>query len=423
MTQQSPSPLFREEAVRAQRTTLHGEIILVRPATFMLLTGIALIVCSVIVVFFALGTYTRHTTLSGQLVPDVGVITVHAPQFGIIAEKTVSEGDIVERGDVLYVVSSERLSTTLGATQELIGEQLAKQEQSLYGQIEQARIREEADRESLGEMISAVEAEMVNIHAMIDSQHQRIDLAEETALRYATMREEGFVSIEQLIAKQEVLLEQRSRLQSLERERSNATRQLADLENQALGVPFNFQNQLAEYERAIAATRRELSENEARRRVLVTAPESGIATAVVGEIGQVVDSSRVLLSIVPEKALLQAHLYATSNAVGFIDVGSTVLLRFQAYPYQKFGHQEGTISSVSRTAMSTAGLPGGGAGQGSEPLYRVTVELSSQNINAYGEPHQLLASMTLQGDVLQETRRLYEWILEPLYTLTGTLYN
>ncbi|MET5012441.1 secretion protein HlyD, partial [Burkholderia pseudomallei] len=31
------------------------------------------------------------------------------------------------------------------------------------------------------------------------------------------------------------------------------------------------------------------------------------------------------------------------------------------------------------------------------------------------------AGMALQADVLQERRRLYEWVLEPLYSLTGKL--
>ncbi len=29
--------------------------------------------------------------------------------------------------------------------------------------------------------------------------------------------------------------------------------------------------------------------------------------------------------------------------------------------------------------------------------------------------------MTLQADILQERRRLYEWVLEPLYSMTGKL--
>jgi membrane fusion protein len=38
---------------------------------------------------------------------------------------------------------------------------------------------------------------------------------------------------------------------------------------------------------------------------------------------------------------------------------------------------------------------------------------------AYGAPRQLRAGMAVEADVLLETRRLYEWVLEPLYSLRG----
>lgn len=57
--------------------------------------------------FLAFGTYTRHVTVAGQLVPERGVIAVPAPQAGVIVRKHVDEGSRVERGDVLFVVSGE----------------------------------------------------------------------------------------------------------------------------------------------------------------------------------------------------------------------------------------------------------------------------------------------------------------------------
>jgi membrane fusion protein len=36
-------------------------------------------------------------------------------------------------------------------------------------------------------------------------------------------------------------------------------------------------------------------------------------------------------------------------------------------------------------------------------------------------PRPLLAGMAVEADVLLERRRLYEWVLEPLYTVTGRL--
>jgi membrane fusion protein len=121
--------------------------------------------------------------------------------------------------------------------------------------------------------------------------------------------------------------------------------------------------------------------------------------------------------------VLQAHLYAPSRAIGFIRPADHVLLRYQAFPYQKFGHAQGVVASVSRTALSAselAGAPTGAAANG-EPLYRITVILARPTITAYGKPQPLQAGMLVDADILQEKRKLYEWVLEPLYSLTGKL--
>ena len=142
--------------------------------------------------------------------------------------------------------------------------------------------------------------------------------------------------------------------------------------------------------------------------------------------GAKADTGAPLLSIVPPTMQLEAHLYGPSRAVGFVRPGQRVLLRYQAYPYQRFGHYEGVIASVSRAALSPGELPPQLAGltsltgsAGAEPIYRITVTLASQSVTAYGEQVPLQAGMTLEADVALERRRLFEWMLDPLYTVTG----
>ena len=51
----------------------------------------------------------------------------------------------------------------------------------------------------------------------------------------------------------------------------------------------------------------------------------------------------------------------------------------------------------------------------------MTALLDEQCVTVHGKPHPLQAGMMLQADILQERRRLYEWALEPLYTVTRKL--
>jgi membrane fusion protein len=217
------------------------------------------------------------------------------------------------------------------------------------------------------------------------------------------------------------VLEQRSRLSSLERDERDSSGRLADLAARRAASPLEHQNRIAVLERAISQLRRERGETETRRLIAVKAPERGTATLVGVELGQAVDIGQRLLSIIPAGATLLAHLDAPSRAAGFIEAGDRVLLRFEAYPYQRFGHMPGTVRSVSRTAAMPAELDVGRTS--AEPVYRVTVDLGSQAVTAYGRRHELQAGMAVEADVLLETRRLYEWVLDPLYTLTGKIHD
>ncbi len=120
---------------------------------------------------------------------------------------------------------------------------------------------------------------------------------------------------------------------------------------------------------------------------------------------------------------MQIELYATSQNAGFIQVGQNITLRFTAFPYQKFGIQHGKIREISRTTLSSSDLFSVSpiTWKENEGHYRVIVEPEHAYIIAYGKKEILRPGMTLQGDVSLDTRHLWEWATEPLWSLKGKL--
>ena len=132
------------------------------------------------------------------------------------------------------------------------------------------------------------------------------------------------------------------------------------------------------------------------------------------------DTSQTLVTLVPTDGELLARLYAPSSSIGFVQPGDAVLLRYQAFPYQKFGQQEGLVSTVSTSAVNPtemAGLPATGLAAG-EPVFAIQVKLKTNTIDANGQARPLQSGMWLEADILQERRKLYEWMLEPLFSVT-----
>ena len=101
-------------------------------------------------------------------------------------------------------------------------------------------------------------------------------------------------------------------------------------------------------------------------------------------------------------------------------------LRYAAYPYQKFGMGEGVVDAIEKSPYAPQELPtqvvatlGPGALQGGESVYRIVVALDAQTIDTYGQRQALRPGMVFEADVIQDRRRLYEWLLEPIYGLAG----
>ena len=143
-------------------------------------------------------------------------------------------------------------------------------------------------------------------------------------------------------------------------------------------------------------------------------------TAITAQRGQGVSGNQALASILPAGSELEAELYVPSRSAGFVKSGMEVLLRYQAFPFQKFGQFRGVVREVSGTSLrpDDIGEPRA-VGSAAEPLYRVRVALERQTVTAYGAEQNLRSGMAIDASVLLDRRRLYEWVLEPLYSISG----
>ncbi len=403
-----------------------GEVVLVPPLSFTYLTAVAVVLALSVIMFFVWGSYTKRSTIIGQLLPSSGQVKVRVPQYGVVLEKFVQEGQFVEKGARLLSISSERYGSDAQPVQAEVSVQLRLRRHSVLEALGKQKRLQFDERKSLASKVVSLQGELSILVRQTASQQELVALATDAASRYSGLMEKGYISMDQLQQRQSELLGQRQSLQSLERERTALQQQLVERRNELSSLDSRHANELSNLERSLSLIDQEVAESEAKRMLLITAPESGIVTAVMAEVGQTLDGSRAVMSIVPANSKLIAELYAPSKSIGFIKVGDPVLVRYQAYPYQKFGQHHGQIQSISRVTISSAELANmsnsiPGLGKDGEQFYRIQVSLKEQGVLAYGELRALQNGMLLEADVLQETRHLYEWVLEPLYSLTGKL--
>jgi membrane fusion protein len=118
------------------------------------------------------------------------------------------------------------------------------------------------------------------------------------------------------------------------------------------------------------------------------------------------------MQIVPGDSPLQAELFISARAIGFVEVGQDVRLLFDSFPYQRFGTYHGRITKVSQTVLLASDVAS--PIELKEPAYTATVALDRPDVTANGKKIPLQPDMSLKADIILEKRTLVDWIFTPL---------
>ena len=409
---------FRKEVFEKRKNYWLGEVIIISPPSLRLSAIAATATIILIILFICFFSYTKKQKVSGVLMPDTGVIKIYSPQAGLIEKMNVKEGDHVTEGQALFVISSDRASEGEGTTQGSISEQIRTRLKLYRNTLQEQDASWLVDKASSQQQIQQLSKQVDLQESQTRNQQQLAQLLERRVAQYQSLWEKEYVSLEQFQRIKEESLRQSGSLESSRGQLVESRRQLLQRTNELTQLESNYQKQRNEIQSKIASAEQELTESELKREIVIRATKRGTVTALTGTVGQYFDGHAPLLSIIPEGSRLQAYLYAPGYAVGFIKPKSDVWLRYPAWPWQKFGQYHGKVISVSKVAMTQNEIELFENKESNTPLYRIVVQPDSSFVKVYGEQIPLQAGMQLEADVVRESRRLYEWIFEPLLKIT-----
>lgn len=413
--------LFRPEAIEARRGAQLGGILRDQALTLRLLAVAALLSVVVLTLFLAQGSYTRRTRVIGQLTPRNGVATALAPLSGVVVQVPVAEGARVGPGTLLALIRVPRASGTRDNVEATRTNQSQRRGELVNGRALAAQ-RCLLRRQGLVAQLRAMLAELAMADAELATRRAQLRLGDDTLAQWRALEQQHFVSTLQLRQQQATALAQQAELQALLRQRSAVARSLVQIRQSLAEWPAEQQAALDPFDRELASLEQQRIELDSAHESAITAQQPGTVTSILVKAGESVQAGQQLLSVLPVSSVLQAELLLPSRAVGFVRPGDAVQLRYQAFPYQKFGHHRGLVRQVSRNALAPAqarALLGGLAID--EPFYRVTVELTSQFVAAYGREEPLKPGMLLEADIVGDRRSLIEWLFEPLHALRSPL--
>jgi len=326
------SPLFRREVLAERETQSLGTVLLTPSVPMRMSALLAIAATTGLVCLMVFGEYTRTARINGWLVPQQGLLRVFAPQPGVVMRVNVKEGTEVKKGQPLIELSSDLESGSVGGTQKEVARQIRARRQSL---IENGAALKQLDAErahDLTERIATLESADDSLEREMVLQAERATLAREFAANQQDLLKRGLTTNRQIQEAEQERLAQAAQLLALERERESIERERAVAMAELRDLPLTEKTKLAEIERDIATLDQDLALTEARRGIVIPAPQDGVVSTLQAELGATAETSAPLMSIIPAGSKLEAQLFSRSRDIGFVRTGQRVLLRYQAFP-------------------------------------------------------------------------------------------
>ena len=153
--------------------------------------------------------------------------------------------------------------------------------------------------------------------------------------------------------------------------------------------------------------------------VAVTAPDDGVVLDVARKsVGSIVGAGEALVTIAPSASRLVADITINSGDIGYIHAGEDVVIKVDAFPYQRHGFLPGKLLFVTEQSVPTGmaaeagdsavGSPSGGAS------HRGRVELANTDLRNLPPGAGLIPGMTLSAEIKVGSRRAITFFVYPL---------
>lgn len=153
---------------------------------------------------------------------------------------------------------------------------------------------------------------------------------------------------------------------------------------------------------------------------VIRSPIDGTISSVIYKAGQYTNLTKPLVTIFPDNTELVAKLFIPVKKSGFLSKKNKIIIRYDAYPYERFGSYQAFISEISQGILTDKDEEK--PIRIGEPYYKVTAVLEKQSVTLYGKERKIQNGMTISAVVIGSKRKIWQWILDPIYSVYGGLF-
>ncbi|MBF0428054.1 MAG: HlyD family type I secretion periplasmic adaptor subunit [Magnetococcales bacterium] len=420
------------------------DIIIAENPSFLLMSVFYLVIGMVVLagVVASLVEVEMIVTSSGRLTTETPPLQIQPMDRAILRELKIKAGDVVTKGQVLATfdatfahadlssllaqqqavqIQIRRLDHEISKTPFIIGQTPTADERLQLALLQQRQAQHKSRMLMFDEDIKRIQANIHTTEDERDSLATLLKISKEVEGMRSTLQKSGTGSQLQYqeaqvarIRTDQAFQEAGNRLIELRHnlEAKKAERQTFEDEwtRQMLDNLIAARTEAAKLHELVIKAKR-MSEME-----IMTAPVDGVILDVGKRAtGSVLNPGELLITLVPDDAVLIAEIMISSSDVGHVKTDDKVQIKVNAFPYQRHGLLEGRLMYVSQESF----VPGNEAAKDSAGAFHVgRIRLTKTDLENMPKGARLIRGMTLVVNVTVGSRRLISYFL---YSLTNVL--
>jgi len=372
--------------------------------------SIAVRAISLSFVLFAIWAYFFEIQQSVRAMGSVNTTSriqiVQSVDGGVLSDVMVSEGDIVEEGQVLARFDQTRF---IAQTNEIRARVMALQARvdRLRGEVSSSLPKFSAqvlaDKELVDLELTVYRSRIANLQSQLASQEELVSIVEAETKILRELYNTGDISQAEYLTSERSLIEAQARLEAIQGDfLEKSARELAEAQDQLA------QNLEVLLQREAVLTASTVEANIAGQ----------VTNIAISTRGAVIQPGEELMRIVPKDSDLFVEVKIAPTDIADVELGDEARLQFDAYDPSVFGSVTGEVIFVSGDVINEKGQMGQ-----EEPVYIAHVSLAGQKvITSIGHEVQLIPGMTAQVDVQAGARTVLQYLLKPIIkTLSNSL--
>ena len=419
--------LFRQEAINYQKAKWMGKALLIKgySAWFVFLLSIIFIIIFIFAVIF--GTYTRRINVPGEITTQPRAINLFSTQQGFIINSHVKVGDKVKKGDPIYELDVSQTTQLGNVTQKTI-ESINNQIKNISEIIETLKENKQITLNALKQQIDEYNKFHQDSLLLVKNAEKGMSEMYESMQNYADYQKKGLINNEQFNNQRYLYYQQQNSYQFLQNQIIQENLSIIQLNSELVTKIADFDNKISEYQFQLNALQRQLTEVNAKGTLIVSAPSDGRIESLSVTEGQMVKTDDSLAQLIPANTdSYNLVLWAPNESVPYISINDKINIRYEAYPYQRFGQFSGKIMSISNVPASSQEM----STYSSSPLsrnninyqayYKVIVSLDKQQMAKFNNKIKLTNGMKADITLFLEKRPIYQWMLSPFYDIQKSI--